>query len=176
MFTKMFERSLINIEEKFKEDLIEFDYTFYFIFEYISYVLFKFTHDGVFQKMEYFKTVFLKNIDVWGFIMTYLPIIEYLEPYYKQLCECEKEIFHLVCKMILYAIECSYVPIDQGKVLEMLNKLNELFLQAKKKSTTHFLEKIRSSSSGFSTTYKTKKHSKTALTKTVSRKKSSKSI
>jgi hypothetical protein len=116
--------------------------------------------------MEYFKTVFLKNIDVWGFIMTYLPIIEYLEPYYKQLCYCEKEIFHLVSKMILYAIECSYVPINQEKVIEMLNKLNELFLQAKKKSTTHFLEKIKSSSSGFSSISKTKKHSRNSLKKT----------
>jgi hypothetical protein len=167
MFVKMFQRGLINIEDSFKDDLIEFDYTFYFIFEYISYVLFKFTRNGSFQKMEYFTQIFLKNNDIWGFVMVYLPILEYLNSYYKQLCDCEKEIIDTIRGMILYVIECSYVPIDVDKIIEMLEKLQTLFLQAGKKSKTRFLEKTPSSNSNFNpnsnsnnSATKTKKHSK----------------
>ena len=146
IFKGFFERGLINIEKQFKEDLIEFDYTFYFIFEYISYVLFKFTRDGKFDKMEYFSQVFLKNLDIWGFTMTYLPILEYLSDYYNKLCDCELEIIEKIKEMILYVIECSYVPVDVDKIVAKLEDLNTLFLKADKKSTTHFQEKRPTSS------------------------------
>jgi len=141
IFKEFFERGLINIEKQFKEDLIEFDFTFYFIFEYISYVLFKFTKNGKFEKMEYFTEVFLKNLDIWGFTMTYLPVLEYLSNYYNKLCKCELEIFDKIKEMILYIIECSYVPIDVDKIVSKLEELNILFLCAAKKSTTRFEEK-----------------------------------
>lgn len=163
IFKEFFERGLINIEEQFKNDLIEFDYTFYFIFEYISYVLFKFTRDGKFEKMEYFSQVFLKNLDIWGFCMTYLPILEYLSGYYDKLCDCELEIIEKIKEMILYVIECSYVPIDVDKIVAKLDDLNALFLKADKKSTAHFQEKRPTSSltqSKSKSKFKTKSKSK----------------
>jgi serine/threonine protein kinase len=165
IFKEFFERGLINIEEQFKEDLIEFDYTFYFIFEYISYVLFKFTRDGRFEKMEYFSEVFLKNLDIWGFTMTYLPILEYLSGYYNKLCDCELEIIEKIKELILYVIGCSYVPVDVDKIVVKLEDLNALFLKADKKTTAHFQEKRPTSSLT---------HSKTK-TKTKTSKSSSKS-
>ena len=146
MFTGLFERGLVNIEETFKADLIEFDYTFYFMFEYISYVVFKFTREGEFQRMEYFTEVFLKNNDLWGFIMTYLPIVEILEKHYKKLSVPEKQIIEVIRTMILYAVECSYVPMDPEKIIGYANELQELFLKASRQSTVHF-ENVTSSSS-----------------------------
>jgi serine/threonine protein kinase len=171
IFKEFFERGLINIEEQFKEDLIEFDCTFYFIFEYISYVLFKFTRDGKFDKMEYFSEVFLKNLDVWGFTMTYLPILEYLSGYYNKLCDCEIQIIEKIKETILYVIECSYVPIDVDKIVAKLEDLNALFLKADKKSTVHFQEKRPTSSLTLSKSKTIKKRS-TSKSKTKSRSKS----
>ena len=141
IFKAFFERGLINIEKQFKEDLIEFEYTFYFIFEYISYVIFKFTRGGKFDKMEYFSQVFLKNLDIWGFTMTYLPILEYLENYYDDLCECELEIIDKIKNAVLYVIECSYIPIDVDKLANKLEELNPLFLKAERNSTVKFEER-----------------------------------
>lgn len=170
IFKAFFERGLINIEEQFKKDIIEFEYTFYFIFEYISYVLFKFTKDGKFDKMTYFNDVFLKNLDVWGFIMTYLPILEYLDNYYDKLCDCELEIIEKIKNIVLYAIECSYVPIDTNKLSEKLEELNGLFLKADKKSTVEFNGKRDTSST---TETKRKAHSSSKRTKKRSKKSSS---
>jgi serine/threonine protein kinase len=176
IFKEFFERGLINIEEQFKEDLIEFDYTFYFIFEYISYVLFKFTRDGKFEKMEYFSQVFLKNLDVWGFTMTYLPILEYLSGYYNKLCDCELEIIDKIKEMVLYVIECSYVPIDVDKIVAKLEYLNALFLKADKKSTAHFQEKRETSSLTQSKTKsKTKSKTSKSSSKSTTKKSSQKS-
>lgn len=167
IFKEFFERGLINIEKQFKEDLIEFDFTFYFIFEYISYVLFKFTKNGKFEKMEYFTEVFLKNLDIWGFTMTYLPVLEYLSKYYNKLCKCELEIFEKIKEVILYVIECSYVPIDVDKIVSKLEELNTLFLCAAKKSTTRFEEKHTTSSiKQTKTTTETKNETKSE-TKTI---------
>ncbi len=141
IFKALFERGLINIEKQFKEDIIEFEYTFYFIFEYISYVIFKFTRDGKFDKMEYFSQVFLKNLDVWGLTMAYLPILEYLENYYDDLCECEMEIIDKIKSAVLYVIECSYVPIDVDILANKLEELSPLFLKAQRNSTVKFEEK-----------------------------------
>ena len=159
IFKKLFERGLVNIEETFKDDLIEFDFTFYFIFEYISQVLFKFTRNGSFQKIEYFTSIYLKNLDLWGYIMIYLPIIEKLEPYYKQLCDCEKKIIDTIRDLILYAIECSYVAMDPNKIVQILESLQPSFLQAERKSTIRFDDKESTSSSISLSQNKTKKKS-----------------
>lgn len=170
IFKAFFERGLINIENQFKEDLIEFEYTFYFIFEYISYVLFKFTRDGKFDKMEYFSQVFLKNLDIWGFTMTYLPILEYLENYYDELCECELEIIDKIKSAVLYVIECSYVPIDVDKLANKLEELTPLFLKAERNSTIKF-EEIKTSS----TTQPQKSSRSRSVSRSISTKKTRKS-
>lgn len=172
IFKAFFERGLINIEKQFKEDLIEFEYTFYFIFEYISYVLFKFTRNGKFDKMEYFSQVFLKNLDVWGLTMSYLPILEYLENYYDDLCECELEIIKTIKTVILYVIECSYVPIDIDKLINILEKMNPLFLKAERNSTVNFYE--RKTTSTTHKTYGSKSSSKKARKTRKTHKSSSK--
>jgi serine/threonine protein kinase len=159
IFKAFFERGLINIEKQFKEDLIEFEYTFYFIFEYVSYVVFKFTRNGKFDKMEYFSQVFLKNLDVWGLTMTYLPILEYLENYYDDLCDCELEIIDTIKTAILYVIECSYIPIDVDKLANKLEELTPLFLKAERKSTVNFEERKTTASTQKSSKSSSKKKS-----------------
>jgi len=168
IFTIFFERGLVNIEKQFKEDLIEFDYTFYFIFEYIAYVLFKFTENGKFDRMKYFSQVFIKNLDIWGFTMIYIPILEYLNDYYEKLCDCELEIIEKIKEMILYVIECSYVPIDIDKLIKKIEEVGELFLKANKKSTVRFESKLFSSTSLLISKKNTRKATSSGNSKTMS--------
>jgi hypothetical protein len=125
IFKKMFEGTLVNVEAKFKEDIIEYSYTFYFIFEYLTRILQAFTKNGAFDEMEYFTTVFLKNIDVWGFIMIYVPTFEHLYKNETRLTPTEKEIMNTIQSMILLAMESSAEPINIDKVESFLQELNK---------------------------------------------------
>ena len=89
IFKKFFEKELRNIDNSYKNDVIVFDYTFYFIFEYLTQILFKYTKNNKMDLMDYFSNVFLKNIDIWGFTMIYVPIMEYLHNNYSKLNEHE---------------------------------------------------------------------------------------
>ena len=43
-----------------------------YILEYISDVIYKYTKNGKFNKLAYLNQVYLKNMDIWGFLMVYL--------------------------------------------------------------------------------------------------------
>lgn len=154
IFKDMFDDTLRNIEDKFKEDIIEYNYTFYFIFEYLSQILFKFTNGNTFDRMKYFTEVFLKNIDIWGFVMIYIPIFEYLYKNYKRLNPIELDMFHTVKSMILMVMGSSSEPIDIDKLEDMLKKLGTLFEKAKREKINFGRLKRPSSSSSSSKTRK----------------------
>ncbi len=46
------------------------------IIPYLSAILIEYTRNGKFDMIEYFKNVFLGQIDIWGFIMTYSAYLE----------------------------------------------------------------------------------------------------
>lgn len=154
MFKEMFDKTLTNVDEKFKDDIIEYSYTFYFIFEYLTQILLKFTKDQTFQQMEYFEQVFLKNIDIWGFVMTYIPIFEYLYKNYKILTPNEMEILSTIKSMILFVMESSAEPIDVEKLESMLQKLDIQFEKVTKQKINFARLKTPSSSSSSSKTKK----------------------
>jgi hypothetical protein len=47
-----------------------------YILDYIAEIVYKYTQNGKFNKLSYFNQVYLKNIDVWGFLTTYLDFYE----------------------------------------------------------------------------------------------------
>lgn len=155
IFKDMFGDTLKNVEDKFKEDIIEYNYTFYFIFEYLSQILFKFTNGNTFDQMKYFTEVFLKNIDVWGFVMIYIPIFEYLHKNYKRLNPIELDMFHTIKSIMLLVMGSSAEPIDIDKLEDMLKKLGALFEKAKREKI-NFGRLKRPSSSSSSKTKKQK--------------------
>lgn len=154
IFKDIFGDTLKNVEEKFKEDIIEYNYTFYFIFEYLSQILFKFTNGNTFDQMKYFTEVFLKNIDVWGFVMIYIPIFEYLHKNYKRLNPIELDMFRTIKSMMLLVMGSSAEPIDIDNLEDMLKKLGTLFEKAKREKINFGRLKRPSSSSSSSKTRK----------------------
>jgi len=135
---QFFKGELMNVEEKFKDDLIEFEYTFYFVFEYLSKILFQYTRENEFQIMDYFENVFLKNVDVWGFVMIYISFTDFLFDLkeYRSLTTNEKKIIKVVKEVYVILIESPCEPIDVEKVVQKLESLDALFSSAKKEITT----------------------------------------
>ncbi len=124
---------LPNIEsKKVKKHVIEYDFTYYYIIEYISQILLHFTKNDEFQFLEYFNTVFIKNIDIWGLVMTYSVIIKYLIPIptSSQMQQLSSEQKKLVDKikyiMFHYLFEAPIKAIDVDKVATELQSLNTL--------------------------------------------------
>jgi len=158
IFKIFFERTLINVKESFKDNVIEYEYTFYYIIEYISQVLFKFTIDNVFDKLSYFSNVFIKNIDMWGFVVTYLPIIQHMNNYYNKLSDNELDIFNKIRELVLYIIECSFKLINPEILEEKLESLGSMIKKSEKSSNIIF--SFSSSSSSSSSSKSSKKSSK----------------
>ena len=46
------------------------------IVPYLAKILMRYTRGGKFLMMDYFREVYLKNVDIWGFIICYVPFLE----------------------------------------------------------------------------------------------------
>lgn len=115
---------------KIKNHLIEYEFTYYYIIEYLSKVLEKYTNNGKFDLITYINNVFLKNLDVWGFTMIYITMFEHLYANYSKLNEVEMQ-FILKIKYIIvhFLYENPTEPIDVVSLVEELKGLNNLLEQ-----------------------------------------------
>jgi serine/threonine protein kinase len=77
----LFSNELDDIDVKEKEKVIESEFTLPYIYNYIIEVLINFTNfrkDGTLNLRIYLDTVFIKIVDIYGFIISYLPFFEAL--------------------------------------------------------------------------------------------------
>ena len=51
-------------------------YTFPLVVDFIYDILRRFSHNNVFNAVEYYNSEFIHNVDLWGFIVTYLPLVK----------------------------------------------------------------------------------------------------
>ena len=83
--------------------------------------------NGIFQLKKYCLEVYLRNVDVWGFIMSYIQIIIYAKEikgatkYKKEFIKAVSDIIINYCYNPKYAI--SPIPVD--KVIEDLRKIKQ---------------------------------------------------
>ena len=61
-----------------EKDLVagEQKYTFPLVVDFINDILRRFSPNNVFDAVEYYNSEFINNVDLWGFIVTYLPLIK----------------------------------------------------------------------------------------------------
>jgi len=112
---------------KVKEHFIEYDFTYYYIIEYLSKILQKYTNNGSLDIMSYFKNVFLKNIDIWGFIMIYIVFYEYLYNTFDDLNEYQMEFITKIKYIIIHFLyENPLEPIDVSSLVNELTNLNTI--------------------------------------------------
>lgn len=92
----LYSSTLTSISEPSKPGVIESEITMPFIIDYIIDVLLyytKFKADGSLNLREYLNDVYIKIVDIWGFIIVYYPILEMLSNNYFSLNENELKIF-----------------------------------------------------------------------------------
>lgn len=112
---------------KVKEHFIEYDFTYYYIIEYLSKILQKYTNNGSLDIMSYFKNVFLKNIDIWGFIMIYIALYQYLYNTFDDLNQYQIEFITKIKYIIIHFLyESPLEPINVSFLVNELTKLNTI--------------------------------------------------
>jgi len=166
LMESVFYSDLVHLNPENKREIIEMEFLYYYIIEYLTNILIKFTKNGEFMQMDYFNNVFLKNIDVWGFVMTYYPIIRIFHDNFNKLDKLELKIFNKLKNIfIVYLFETSTEPINISSLVEELKDLNIFFEQAARSSTrdksvTSLIKTIKSKLTSKKSTTK-KKHSRT---------------
>jgi len=137
IFSNLYIDKLLNIPSELKDKIIMFDFTLHYITEYITNILITYTHSKKINLIHYLNDIYKKNIDIWGFIMCYNPIIERLSYHYGSLNPYEMQVFdHLKDIFIRYLFTFETSPIDTHLLVVDLKKLNVLFSKCEHISST----------------------------------------
>lgn len=111
---------------------LDVKYAYENISNYLLKILEKYIKNGKFNVMEYFKQVYLKNVDVWGFVSIYTFFIDYItnknqkygikhyKPNQLKLVDKVKEAYVLL-------LNSAEKPINIDSLVKILNELNPLF-------------------------------------------------
>jgi len=142
MFT-LYSPMFTSISEKSRPTVIETEITIPIITNYIVDVLLhytKFKEDGSLNLREYLKDVYIKIVDIWGFINIYYPLLELLFNNYFSLKENEMKVFnHLVTMYNDYLYSPRHEAINVNHLLKDLKKLSNLIytvIHKRKKSSS----------------------------------------
>lgn len=148
-----------SISEKSRPVMIETEITLPIITNYIIDVLVhytKFKENGKLNLREYLNEVYIKIVDIWGFINVYFPFLEILYNNYFSIKEDEMKIFkQLEYIFNEYLYNPRHEPIDINNLLNDLKELGNLIhvvVYGKKKTSS-----LRDVASGIKK-HKTKKN------------------
>jgi serine/threonine protein kinase len=129
MYT-FFSKNLTSVSSENKPLIIETQITMEFIVNYIVDVLVHFTkfrEDGKLNLREYLDKVFIKIVDIWGFITVYYPLAELLYNNYDKLNIIELRIFNKIKFLfVTYLFNPRHTPIDMNMLYSDLNDLGNL--------------------------------------------------
>ena len=77
--------------------------------------------------MTYFNTIFLKNIDIWGFVMIYVSLYEYLYSSFETLNEYQIQFIDKIKYIIIHFLyESPIHEINVSLLVDELTNLNSL--------------------------------------------------
>ena len=106
--------------------------TIEYITKYIVNILIHFTSFRENEKLnmrEYLDNVFIHNVDIWGFVSTYLTFLESLHENYHQLEKPLIQCFDIIRNlfMFIYSPLNSHIPIDKKVIFNYLSILSDLY-------------------------------------------------
>jgi hypothetical protein len=120
------------MNEKTQKQQHDYMFTYYYIADYLITILSKYTMRGELHLLKYFEDVFIKNTDLWGFIMSYATILELYYHNYEKLNEQEIAVFNKLKQIIVsFLFETAITPINQDQLTMELQLLTELFRECK---------------------------------------------
>lgn len=168
-------------EDNFDPGQVETKYTLPYINNYIIEVLIHFTHftkNGTLNLRVYLDEIFIKIVDIWGLIISYLPIFEILFDNYKKLNDNEKELFEKMKQIFLtYLYKPRIKPINITELIDDFKSLNDLIQIGLKNNTLSNSNNLKSSTSkksrnvtGNTHTYKSFQKMRTKLSKSFTKK------
>ena len=124
---KLTVKELISVNnKKIKDHLVEYEFTYYYIIEYLSKILEKYTKNGDLDLMTYFNTIFLKNIDIWGFVMVYICLYEYLYSSFEKLNDYQMQFISKIKYIVIHFLYNS--PTNKINVSSLVDELTNLNL------------------------------------------------
>lgn len=165
---KLYSPLFTSISEKSRPAVIETEITIPTITNYIVDVLLhytKFNEDGSLNLREYLNEVYIKIVDIWGFINIYYPILELLFNNYFSLKKDELDVYnHLTSIYNEYLYTPRHEPISMVKLLKDLKELSKLLYMVihKKKKPSSPEESL---ARGVKKTKTQKKHIRSSLFK-----------
>lgn len=128
--------------------------TVQFMCHYIIEILVNYTYinqDNTINLTKYLDNVFIYNLDKWGFVSTYLPLLEIFHDNFNSLDSVELQMMHQIKELFVFLYSPSATPIKKEEILTRLNNLNNLFkieiknMSNNKRDTTPFLKSINMS-------------------------------
>jgi serine/threonine protein kinase len=127
----LFSRQLTSVNDSDKSTLIENDFTMTYITNYLIDVLIHFTRfreNGTLNMRIYLDTVFIKIVDIWGFIVTYFPMLEFFNENYDNLTEEQEHMFKKIKELFIkYLYSPRIEPINENELVSDLKILSKLF-------------------------------------------------
>ena len=101
------------------------------IIDYIVDVLTHFTkfkHDGTLNLRIYLDNVFIRIVDIWGFLSIYFPFAEWLATNYSILTPSERKLFHFLQQNIIvkYMFAPRHEEINMNRLFKDLNTFGRL--------------------------------------------------
>jgi hypothetical protein len=114
--------------KKVKNHVIEYEFTYYYIVEYISKILFKYTtKDRNLNLLDYFNQVFLKNIDIWGLTMIYMVFLDHIQEVFNLTNTSHEQFIQKIKYIIIHFLfETPTEVIDINKLAAELQSLNKI--------------------------------------------------
>jgi len=147
IFMELAGRELTAIKnKKIKNHLIEYEFTYYYIIEYLSKILQKYTNKGTISLITYINTYFLKNIDIWGFVMIYLSMFERLYKDFNNLNEYQMQFINKIKFIIirfLYENPIQLIPVEA--LVKELKDLNNIIAKFNINDVSSKLEYLKDS-------------------------------
>jgi serine/threonine protein kinase len=109
-----------------EEELQEYPYAYFYIVNYIVKILETYTKNKKFLLFDYLNDVFLKNIDLWGFVMTYISFFEHFDKI-KNKDPMDYEVMEKIRNIIFKLFDFPTKHLDPEEIAVSLKELNNVF-------------------------------------------------
>jgi hypothetical protein len=154
----LYSSELTSVSDGSKPNVIETEITMPYIIDYVVDVLLhytKFKADGKLNLREYLNEVYIKIVDIWGFISAYYPLLEMFSNNYFSLNKKQLKIFKQIQYIFnQYLYTPRHEPIDMTELfsdLKILGNLIHIVAYGKKKSSSKRSSKDLVLAKGFKT-------------------------
>jgi serine/threonine protein kinase len=126
----LFGHGITDVSQSSKPKIVETQITMNYITDYIVDVLLHYTNfkeDGTVDLREYLDTVFIKIVDIWGYMCVYFPLVELLSNNYSVLNNTEMKAFNMLKYMFTeYLYNPRHEPINMESFFKDLHDLGNL--------------------------------------------------